>query len=201
MTSTLPAPVRDGRLPVETALADRRSVREFRDEPLTLANLAQLLWAVQGIRHPEGYRTAPSAGALYPLETYAVLGRVEHLGPGIYHYRPQDHTLTRLADGDLRPLVAAAAVGQSWIREAPMIVVIAAVYERSTDKYGLRGHRYVHMEAGQAGANLCLQAVALGLGATFVGAFDDRALQGLLDLPEAEQPLAVIPVGRPKAGA
>lgn len=197
-TLTLPAPVRDGRLPVETALSERRSVREFRNEPLPLADVSQLLWAAQGVNRPDGGRTAPSAGALYPLEVYAVVGRVENLAPGVYRYRPQNHTLALVVDGDKRAGVAAVALGQSWVQEAPLVVVIAAVYERTTRKYGQRGQRYVHMEAGHAGENLCLQAVALKLGTTVVGAFDDAALQKLLNLPLDEQPLALIPVGRPK---
>ena len=197
-TLTLPAPVRDGRLPVETALSERRSVREFRNEPLPLTDVSQLLWAAQGANSPDGRRTAPSAGALYPLEVYAVVGRVENLAPGVYRYRPQNHTLALVADGDKRAGVAAVALGQSWIQEAPLVVVIAAVYERTTQKYGQRGQRYVHMEAGHAGENLCLQAVALKLGTTVVGAFDDTALQKLLHLPLEEQPLALIPVGRSK---
>jgi SagB-type dehydrogenase family enzyme len=198
MTIPLPAPARDGRLPVETALAERRSVREFRDEMLTLADLSQLLWAAQGIRTPEGFRTAPSAGALYPLEVYAVVGRVENLAPAIYRYQALNHSLTRVADGDQRAPVAAAALQQTWMQEAPLIVVLAAVYERTTHKYGPRGLRYVHMEAGHAGENLCLQAVARKLGTTVVGAFDDAALQAALHLRREEQPLALIPVGRPR---
>ncbi|MDD2764097.1 MAG: SagB/ThcOx family dehydrogenase [Opitutaceae bacterium] len=195
---TLPAPVRDGRLTVETALSARRSVREFRHEALTLTHISQLLWATQGISGAEGGRTAPSAGALYPLEVYAVIGRVENLAPGVYRYRPQDHALEYVAGGDRRAGVAAAALGQGWIQEAPLVVVIAAVYSRTTRKYGQRGHRYVHMEAGGAGENLCLQAVALQLGTTVVGAFDDAALQKLLHLPQDEQPLVLIPVGKPR---
>jgi SagB-type dehydrogenase family enzyme len=198
MNSPLPAPVRDGPLPVETALAERRSVREFRDEMLPIADLAQLLWAAQGIRNPEGFRTAPSAGALYPLEVYAVVGRVENLAPGVYRYRPSDHSLVRVADGDRRARVAEAALKQTWMQGAPLIVVLAAVFDRTTHKYGPRGMRYVHMEAGHAGENLCLQAVARKLGTTVVGAFDDAALQAALNLPPEEQPLALIPVGRPR---
>ncbi len=196
--TTLPAPARDGSLSVETALRERRSLREFRNEPLSLRDLSQLMWATQGISNPEGGRTAPSAGALYPLEVYAVIGRVENLAPGVYRYRPRDHALAQVSSGDRRAGVAAAALEQSWIQEAPVVVVIAAVYGRTTRKYGLRGHRYVHIEAGHAGENLCLQAVALKLGATVVGAFDDAALQTLLNLPREEQPLALIPVGRPR---
>jgi len=194
----LPAPVRDGHLPVEAALAQRRSTREFRDEPLSLALAGQLLWAAQGVSHPEGFRTAPSAGALYPLELVAVVGRVEGLAPGIYRYRPQNHSLILLAGGDQRRLVAAAALSQDWMEQAPLIVIISAFYERTTRKYGARGLRYAHLEAGHAAENLCLQAVALRLGSTVVGAFDDSVLQARLPLAADEQPLAVIPVGRPR---
>jgi SagB-type dehydrogenase family enzyme len=194
----LPAPVREGRLSVESALSARRSVREFRRDALTLAEVAQILWAAQGLRSAEGGRTAPSAGALYPLEVYAVIGDVKDLVAGVYRYRPQDHTLLLVTEGDRRAGVVDAALAQDWIADAPVVVVIAAVYQRTTRKYGQRGQRYVHMEVGHAGENLCLQAVALKLGTTIVGAFNDDALQKLLALPEDERPLSIIPVGRPK---
>ncbi len=196
--SPLPAPVRDGHLPVETALAQRRSIREYRDEPLPLAAVAQLMWAAQGLSHPEGFRTAPSAGALYPLEVIAVVGRVDGLTPGVYRYRPASHSLVLVGEGDQRRAVAAAALGQDWMEQAPLIVVLSACYERTTRKYGARGIRYAHLEAGHAAQNLCLQAVALRLGTAVVGAFDDAVLQVRLGLAEDEQPLSLIPVGRPR---
>ena len=139
-------------------------MREFAPEPLSLQTAAQLLWAAQGISSPHGLRTAPSGGALYPLELHLVAGKVAGLPAGIYRYDPAEHGLTRTARGDLRPALARAALNQSWIGEAPAAVVIAAVPRRSTRKYGERGIRYVHIEVGHAGQNLLLQAAGLGLG-------------------------------------
>lgn len=194
----LPPPHREGAVGVESALAQRRSVREFRRDPLTLEQVAQLLWAAQGVSRPDGLRTAPSAGALYPLEIRVVAGQVAGLPEGVYAYSPKPHDLVRVVAGDLRAKLAAAALGQDWMADAPAIFAISAVYERTTRKYGARGQRYVHMDVGHAAENLCLQAVALGLGTTVVGAFDDDAVKTLLQMPGAEQPQALLPVGRPK---
>lgn len=189
----LPAPVRAGRMSLEEALARRRSVREFRAKPLTPEQLGQLLWAAQGITHPEGLRTAPSAGALYPLEVYLVTAS------GLFAYDPRRHELDRRSDRDLRSALCQAALAQESVREAPAVFVIAALYERTEKKYGpTRTPRYVHLEAGHAAQNLLLQAVALGLGAVPIGAFSDAQVQRVLSLPAAEQPIYVIPVGYPR---
>ena len=194
----LPEPRRQSNVSVESALQNRRSVREYRDESLTLAEVSQLLWAAQGITGPEDRRTAPSAGALYPLEVYLVAGRVNDLASGIYHYRPQHHELVRVAEGDKRAGLASAALDQDCVRNGAVTVVVAAVYERVTKKYGPRGVMYVHMEAGQAAQNVYLQAVALNLGTVAVGAFEDEPVKKLLDLPADERPLYLLPVGRPR---
>ncbi len=194
----LPEPRRQSNVSVESALQNRRSVREYRDEPLTLSEVSQLLWAAQGITGPEDKRTAPSAGALYPLEVYLVAGRVNDLASGIYHYRPQHHELVRAAEGDNRTKLASAALDQDCVRNAAVTLVLAAVYERITKKYGQRGVMYVHMEAGHAAENVYLQAVTLNLGTVAVGAFDDEQVKKLLNLPAEEQPLYLLPVGRPK---
>lgn len=194
----LPEPRHQSNVSVESALQSRRSVREFRDESLTLGEVSQLLWAAQGITGPGGGRTAPSAGALYPLEVYLVAGRVNDLASGIYKYRPDRHELVRLAAGDNRAKLTAAALGQECIRNGAVTLVLAAVYERTTKKYGPRGSRYVHLEAGHAAQNVCLQVVALNLGAVVVGAFADDQVKQLLSLPAAEQPLYLLPVGRPR---
>ena len=191
----LPAPRREGPLSVEGALASRRSVRSYRAESLTLEELAQLLWAAQGITAEWGGRTAPSAGATYPLEVFAVVGRVEGVRPGVYQYRPEGHSLVRRRDGDLRAELARAALGQAWVREAPLVLVIAAQYERTTRRYGDRGIRYVHIEVGHVGQNIYLQAEALGLGTVAVGAFSDEEVKKVLGIEE--EPLMIMPVGRP----
>jgi SagB-type dehydrogenase family enzyme len=185
-------------MPVEEALMERRSVRSFSDERLTPNHVSQLLWAAQGITHTRGFRTSPSAGALYPLELYLVAGKVQSIAPGSYKYAPVKNGLLRAAEGDLRGKICAASLHQSAVCDAPAVVVLTAVYERVTVKYGDRGQRYVHMEAGHAAQNLCLQAVALNLGSVVIGAFSDNDIKKALNLPPNEVPLYVIPVGFPE---
>ncbi len=181
---------------LEEALAHRRSVREFSADALTLPEISRLAWAAQGVTGAE-HRTAPSAGATYPLEIYLVVGNVEGLSAGVYHYRPEQHRLELVSGGDIRRALAEAAVGQAWLSHAPVVVIIAAVPERTAGRYGKRAERYVHMEAGHAAQNLLLEATALGLGATPVGAFGDAEVARLLRLQAHEAPLYLIPVGRP----
>jgi len=171
-------------------------MRIFAAGSIALAELGQLLWAAQGVTHAEGGRTAPSAGATYPLELYAIAGAVEGLAPGIFRYDPRRHDLHQVAAGDRRRDLAAAALSQSLIAEAAAIVVIAAVFRRTTGKYGLRGERYVQIEVGHAGENFCLQAVALGLGSTVVGAFEDEAVKAVIGADQPGEPLCLLPVGR-----
>ena len=194
----LPEPRSDSKVSVEAALRKRRSVREYLNEPLTLGEVSQLLWAAQGITSTEGLRTAPSAGALYPLEVYLVVGRVQNLSKGTYKYRPQRHELVRVAEGDNRSHLASGALDQSCIRDGAAVVVFAAVHERTTKKYGQRGMRYVHMEVGHAAQNVYLQAVSLNLGTVVVGAFDDNDVRKTMGMPKEEQPLCLMPVGRIK---
>ena len=194
-TLALPEPDRSGIQPLGTLLQQRRSVRDYTDTPLAIADIGQLLWAAQGITHPRGLRTAPSAGALYPLELYVVAGRIDGLPAGVYHYRPVGHRLLPVQGGDLRDPLARAALGQMWLADAPAVVVIAAVYERTSRKYGSRASRYVHIEAGHASQNLFLQAGALGMDTVVVGAFSDDSVAGLLQLPDDVRPLLLMPVG------
>ena len=191
----LPEPQKDSDTSIEETLLERRSVREYSDKALTLEQLSQLLWAAQGVTDPSGKRTAPSAGALYPLKVYAVAGSVEGLAAGVYSYEPSSHSVTKVVDGDRREALARAAVGQSCVERGAIDIVIAAIYEITTVKYGERGIRYVHIEAGHAGQNICLQAVGLKLGAVTIGAFDDAGVRQALELPEDEVPLYIIPVG------
>lgn len=193
----LPPPAVTGTAALEGLLARRRSVREFADRPLTQAELGQLLWAAQGITDPVGLRTAPSAGALYPLELYVVVGAVDGVPPGIYHYQPAGHRLRLTRQGDVRTALATAALNQAWLADAPAAIVFTAVYERTRRKYGERADRYVHMEVGHAGQNLFLQAQALGLATVVVGAFEDGRVADVLDLPQDVRPLSIMPVGRP----
>lgn len=190
-------PLRESACSLERALCERQSVREFGNAPLSVAALSQLLWSGQGASRG-GHRTSPSAGALYPLELYLVAGNVREIVPGVYRYDAARHRISRIAEGDRRSAVAEAALGQTWMADAAAILAIAAVERRTTRKYGRRGVRYVHMEAGHAGQNVLLQAVALGLAAAPVGAFDDGAVGAILALGAHEQPLYLIAVGEPR---
>jgi len=195
---TLPRPRAEGEVSVERALALRRSVREFSDAPIGLDAVSQLLWAAQGITGPEGLRTAPSAGALYPLEVYLIAGAVSGLAAGIHHYDPQRHRIVPTVLEDVRAATLKAALEQRWIADAPAILVLAAVQERTARKYGARAARYVQMEVGHAAQNVYLQAAALGLGTCMVGAFHDEQLKEILQLPDEVEVLALMPVGRPR---
>ena len=192
----LPEPRFDSDMSIEQGLLRRRSIRAFADESLTLQELAQLLWAAQGVTDTRGLRTAPSAGATYPLELYAVTGKVDELGPGVYRYEPDEHRLLKTMEGDRRAQLADAALGQRFVEEGAVVFVFTAFYERTTMRYGDRGVRYVHMEAGHAAQNLHLQATSMGLATVVVGAFLDERVAEILDLPQNEQPLYIMPVGR-----
>jgi SagB-type dehydrogenase family enzyme len=192
----LPEPKYIGVMSVEEAILKRRSVRVFRDGPVSLAELSQLIWAAQAVTGTRGLRTAPSAGALYPLELYVVAGNVTGLPQGLYKYDPERHELLNLAKGDRRNDLCEAALGQSSIRRAALILILSGVYGRTTAKYGERGIRYVHMEAGHAAQNVYLQAVTLQLGTVVIGAFSDRNVKALLKMTDGEMPLYIMPVGR-----
>jgi SagB-type dehydrogenase family enzyme len=194
-TTQLPQPRYDGNVSVEHALQMRRSVRSYQNDPLSISDISQILWSAQGISSPRGFRTAPSAGALYPLELYMVAGNIKTLPAAIYRYAPGDHLLIKRVSGDRRSELSRAALRQSSIRKAPAVLLFCAVYERVTGKYGQRGIRYVHMEVGHAAQNACLQATALGLNAVVIGAFRDAEVKMIADLPAEEQPQYFVPVG------
>jgi len=185
-----------GSASLEQLLAQRRSIRDYQTTALELAEIGQLLWAAQGITHVQGLRTAPSAGALYPLELYVVTGRIEGLAQGVYQYDPRQHQLMKTGDGDLRDALTRAALSQGWIKPASAVIVFTADYERTTRKYGKRGERYVHIEVGHAAQNLFLQSESLGLATVVVGAFNDDEVARVLRLPADLQPLLLMPVGR-----
>jgi len=194
----LPAPRLKGELSLEEAISRRRSRRQFKDSPLTLEQVSQILWAAQGVTNREGLRAAPSAGALYPLDSYLAVGgqAVEGLAEGVYRYDPQGHVLEHILEGDVRQTLARLAV-QTFIAEAPVVLIITGEYERTSWKYGDRATRYVHMEAGHAAQNVYLQAEALGLGTVVAGSFQDEELSRALDLPTGHRPLYIMPVGHP----
>jgi SagB-type dehydrogenase family enzyme len=204
-TVKLPLPVLDGSVSVEKCLAQRRSVREYADAPLTLTDVSQLLWAAYGVTQPVpgipalggGFRTAPSAGALYPLELYLVAGAVTGLEPGVYRYRPGPHDLMLVRADDGRRALSLAALGQTMVGNAPASLVYSAVFSRNTGKYGQRGReRYVCMDLGHSAENVYLQCGSLGLGTCGIGAFHDDAVRLVLRMPKEEEPLYIMPVGR-----
>ena len=190
-------PPQHGSVTIERCIQKRRSVRGFRDRALTEDELGQLLWAAQCVTAFDGKRAVPSAGALYPLELYAVCGNVGALASGVYRYSPGRHELLLVAVGHQRDKLVDAARGQEWIATAPAVICIAAAFERTMVKYGNRGRGYVYMEAGHAAESLMLQAVGLGLATTMVGAFGDDEVARLLHLAPDETPLCLLPVGVP----
>jgi SagB-type dehydrogenase family enzyme len=190
-------PHRNSGMAVERCIRQRRSTRVFRDRALADDELGQLLWAAQGITAADGKRAVPSAGALYPLELYVACGNAGSLASGVYRYSPDRNELRLVAAGHHREKLAHAAYGQDWIATAPAVICIAAAFGRTTTKYGSRGRGYVYMEAGHAAESLMLQAVALGLATTMVGAFDDEAVTHLFQLAPDETPICLLPVGAP----
>jgi len=195
-TIQLPAPKLKGRMSLEEAIAARRSRRAYRADPVKLAEAGQLLWAAQGITDPEEQkRAAPSAAALYPLETYLVATKVDGLAPGVYKYRPEEHDLVLQTGGNLRRELA-ASIGQDCVRFSACVLVFAGVYERSTMRFGERGIRYVHMEAAHAAENAQLQATALHLGSVMIGSFKEHEIHRILGLPEGEEPVYLMAVGK-----
>ena len=194
----LPAPTHKGSMSVEETIKKRRTQRSFLPIALSQQQLSQILWAAQGITEERGFkRSIPSAGALYPLDIFVVVGKegVNGLKSGLYHYQPDHQQLTCVIRGDIRKKVAEAALSQMWISPAPITIIITAEYDRTTRKYGKRGIRYVHMEVGHAAQNIFLQAEALNLGAGIVGAFEDNSLKEILELPDNYDPLLIMPVG------
>ncbi len=194
----LPEPRRTGTMSLEAALWARQSIRTLARDSLALADVGQLLWAAQGQNRPNGHRTAPSAGATYPLELYVLAARVRGLPAGVYQYRPAGHELAPVASGDRVAQLIGTAVRQAWIAEAPAVFVFAADYERTAPRYRERTERYVSMEVGFAAQNLYLEAAALGLGTTFAGSFQDSTLAKVVGLPDAQRPLGIMPVGKPR---
>ena len=200
----LPAPETDGDMSLERVLADRRSRRNFSDTALSAEQLSQILWAAYGISETVsdnpllrgGLRTAPSAGALYPLEIYAVVGNVTDIEAGVYKYDSQEHMIVKTIDRDVRQELSTVTLGQSMVSTAPVTLIYCGVLDRLADRYGQRGReRYVFMEIGHSAQNVYLQAEALGLGACAVGAFTDAGVSELLELPEGEDPFYLMPIG------
>ncbi len=192
----LPAPRKESDVSLEQALENRRSTRDYTGGSIDLSDVSQLLWSAQGETSTNGYRAAPSAGALFPLELYLLATNVKDLKTGIYKYIPSTHSLRRQNDTDVNERLAELCFDQTWITKAAVDIFISAVYERTTIKYGDRGIRYIYLEAGHAAQNICLQATVLGLGATTVGAFSDQGLKATLSMSSNEFPLYLLTIGK-----
>ncbi len=181
----LARPDTKGGLPLYAALEQRRSERDYKNTYVSGDKLSQILWASQGVTFTTGYhrlRTAPSAGALFPVETYAVIDRVENFKPGIYHYLPPEHALVLIKEGDYGSRLARAALGQQMFNMASFVLVSSAVVERCRMKYGERAWRYIYLEAGHIAQNAALAAVSCGLGTCQVGAFRDDQVNATIGL-------------------
>lgn len=195
ITIHLPKPMLTSNTSVEQALAARRSIRQFTNQPITLQQIAQLMWAAQGITSPNGFRTAPSAGALYPLEVYVVAKQVSGMEMGVYHYLPATHTLEQLSTADKMNDLYLASGKQTPLQQCAAAIVITGEYTRTTKKYGPRGMRYVQLEAGHAAQNIELEAVSVHLGAVTMGGFSDDMVIDTLAIPATQTPLYIIPIG------
>jgi SagB-type dehydrogenase family enzyme len=194
----LPDPTIDGDVSLERTIHKRRTIRSFESKALTLKQLSQVLWAAQGITDiGEFKRAAPSAGALYPMDIYGVVGKdcIEKMDPGIYLYEPAGHSISLVKEGDFRRDIAIASLGQMWMAHAPLTLVITAEYSRITVKYRQRGIRYAIMEAGHIGQNIFLQSQAMGLEAGVVGAFEDQKVTQVMGSKKTHEPLLLMPVG------
>lgn len=197
----LPPPEIEGVFSLERAIKTRRTIRSFSSKHMSLKQLSQILWSAQGITEESGFkRAAPSAGALYPMDVYTVIGTegVEGLKAGCYHYQPNNHSVSLILEGDHRYELARASLLQMWLADPPVSIVITAEYDRITLKYGKRGVRYAMIEAGHIGQNIFLQAEALDLGAGIVGAFNDKEVIRVMQIPPTHEPLLIMPVGYKK---
>jgi SagB-type dehydrogenase family enzyme len=200
----LPQPKYDSEISVEEALLNRRSIRSYSQTSMTIEQISQLLWSAYGITRENnsqefyrgGFRTAPSAGALYPLEIYIATGNVSDLKKGIYKYNSIKHQLEMVVAGDIRDDLSKAIVKSFRIQKASVVIVFTAIFERTTQKYGQRGReRYVWIEVGHSAQNLYLQAYSLGVGMCVNGAFNDEVISDVLLLPANEEPVYLITMG------
>ena len=199
----LPAPSLAGSVSVEDAINKRRSVREFSDQPLSMADLSQCVWSAQGTTGADGKKVVPSAGAVYPVTLYVVAGAIANLSAGLYRYEPDHHTLDLIRAGELRTQLRDAALEeQPWVGRAAAILVIAADIDKASSAFqqqppaGERGFRYVYMEAGAIAENVYLQCQAIGVGVVFVGGFHDQKVMGVLKLPSPYTPVGLVCLGK-----
>lgn len=204
-TIQLPEPRFDSDFSIEEVMLKRRSHRNFVKSAISLEDLSQVLWAAYGITKADdsreifrgGFRTAPSAGATFPLEIYAIVGKVNDLESGVYRYISDGHKLVKISDDDIKSSLAKAALNQEMIEDAPVSLLFSAVFERTTQRYGDRGKkRYVCMEIGHVAQNVYLQVEALGLGTCAIGAFNDKKVSEAMHLRKEEEPLYIMPIGK-----
>ncbi len=198
----LPSPVLTGNLSVEEAIQNRRSVRIFSNDSVSLGNVSQILWAAQGITDQQNnLRAAPSAGQVYPLELYVIVGTngVSGLPEGVYHYVPSNNTLEKIMNGDLRNDLSTIANGQPWVKQAPIDMLITGDYLKMIDKYNDKdmSTRFVNLEAGHVGENIYLQSESLGLVTVSIGSFNENQLVTRFNLPTNETPIYIFPIGHP----
>ena len=206
-TYLLPSPITDGKVSVESTFANRRSQRYYMDQAISAEQLGQILWAAYGVTSPQpdrpttrgGFRTPPSAGGRYPLELHAVIGKVDGIEPGVYRYISEEHKIVRTIDRDIREELCTVALGQTFVKEAPVTIFYSGIFERTTERYNERGLRYVWIDLGHSAENLLLQTEALGLGACVIGSFYDDQATALMMLPEGETPMYIVTVGHKRA--
>ncbi|MCX7820808.1 MAG: SagB/ThcOx family dehydrogenase [Brevinematales bacterium] len=183
---------------LEKIIQNRRSIRDYSDKPISLKELSYILWAAQGITSKEGFRTTPSAGALYPVEIYIVVNKVEKLETGIYKFNPQKKSLLKISTKNIITNIYEAALRQDCIIKAPAIIAIGAVFDRVTAKYGARGTNYTYIEVGCVAQNIHLMVENLNLGTVVVGAFYDTEIKKLLEMQKNETPIILMPIGHRK---
>jgi SagB-type dehydrogenase family enzyme len=189
----LPEPKLVGKVSIEEVILKRRSTRSFTAKTLSMEEISQLLWSAQGITDKMNkFRSAPSAGARYPMEIYLATNE------GFYHYHPSKNAIEQLKSTDIRSKLPAAALGQKYLADAPLVIIIAGKLEKLSARYGDRASRYMFIEAGHIAQNIHLQAVSLGLGSVPVCAFNDDVLKTTADLPDDLKPLYIVPVGYAK---
>ena len=197
-TVALPKPDVTGKVTLEQAIAQRRSVREYTPGALTLAEVSQLMWVAQGITSPDGKRATPSARAVYPLQVWLVANDVTGLRPGIYRYEPKEHALALVTAGEQRDSMAAAARGQAAIQHAAAVVAVIGDSTLAATKFRGNAERWLGMEAGFVVQDVYLECTALGLGTVMVGGFEESSVRRALGVPAAWEALALMPVGRRK---
>jgi SagB-type dehydrogenase family enzyme len=191
-------------LSLDEALLKRKSIRHYAADPLSTDQLSYLLWASTGVQRTERgceFRTAPSAGALYPIETYVVVNRVDGIPAGVYHYSVREHCLDVIGEGDFSSEIAIAALGQKMCMEAAAVIVWTAIFQRAKWKYEQRAYRYIYLDAGHIGENLALAATAIGLGSCQVGALFDEEVNRIVGVDGTEEGVVYMSaVGRPHLG-